>query len=100
MLLNGGVVPNSPTHQRLLSADWIQRMQAPCPLATFYGLLTWLNPQGQTFPGASAQSWFMVGAGGNYVWIDPAHDAVVVVRWLDAAHFGGFVSRVTDVLQR
>ena len=36
----------------------------------------------------------MVGAGGHYVWMDPAHDAVVVVRWLDPAHSAGFVSEV------
>ena len=100
MLLNGGVVQHQGTTQRLLSAEWVERMQAPCPLASFYGLLTWLNPQGQTFPGASPQSWFMVGAGGNYVWIEPAHQAVVVVRWIDAAHFTGFVSRVAEALQR
>jgi hypothetical protein len=52
------------------------------------------------FPAASRESWFMVGAGGNYVWIDPAHDAVVVARWLDSAHAGGFVARVASVLAR
>jgi CubicO group peptidase (beta-lactamase class C family) len=63
-------------------------------------MLTWLNPQGSNFPGTSEQAWFMVGAGGNYVWIEPALDAVVVVRWLDSAHFGGFCERMTQALRQ
>ena len=41
----------------------------------------------------------MVGAGGHYVWVEPALDAVVVVRWLDAAHTPGFMQRATQALQ-
>jgi len=37
----------------------------------------------------------MIGAGGQYVWIDPEREAVVVVRWLQAARAPGFVRRVT-----
>ena len=42
----------------------------------------------------------MVGAGGHYVWIDPALDAVIVVRWLDSAHFDEFTRRMTSALRR
>jgi hypothetical protein len=40
----------------------------------------------------------MVGAGGHLVWIEPAHEAVVVVRWMDPAHSDGFVRRMTAAL--
>ena len=82
----------------LIPASWVQRMQAPCKLAPFYGWLMWLNPGGLTFPGASARSSLMVGAGGHYVWIEPEHDAVVVVRWLDAAGVEGFMRRASVAL--
>ena len=49
---------------------------------------------------ASAESVFMVGAGGNYVWIEPAHAAVIVVRWIDSAHFDEFTRRVSSALRR
>jgi CubicO group peptidase (beta-lactamase class C family) len=88
------------TTQQLVPAAWVDAMTHPCPIAPFYGMLTWLNPQGSNFPGSSPQAWFMVGAGGNYVWIEPEHDAVVVVRWLDSAHFGGFCERVTQALKK
>jgi hypothetical protein len=40
----------------------------------------------------------MVGAGGNYVWIDPERHLVAVVRWIDSAHANGFVKRVMQPL--
>ena len=82
----------------LLPAEWVARMQQPCAIAPFYGRLTWLNRDGAMFPDASPQSWFMVGAGGHYVWMDPAHQAVVVVRWIDPAHSGGFVRLAAQAL--
>jgi len=84
--------------QQIVPAAWVDRMQQPCAVAPFYGWLTWLNRNGAMFADASRESWFMVGAGGNYVWMDPKHQAVVVVRWLDGAAAPGFVSRVARVL--
>ncbi len=40
----------------------------------------------------------MFGAGGHMVWIDPDNEAVIVARWLDAAHSAGFVRRVAQAL--
>jgi CubicO group peptidase (beta-lactamase class C family) len=84
--------------QALVPREWVRRMQQPCAIAPFYGWLTWLNRGGAMFADASPESWFMVGAGGHYVWMDPAHQAVVVVRWLDPAHSPGFVTRVARAL--
>ena len=94
LLLDGGVHQG----QALLPPGWAQRMQQPSAVAPFYGWLTWLNRDGRMFAEASRESFFMVGAGGHYVWVDPAHEAVVVVRWLDPAHSGGFVARVAAAL--
>ena len=62
----------------------------------------WLNPklanEDKNFPGASKHASLMVGAGGHYTWIEPAHDAVIIVRWLDSAHTGGFMQRVAAAL--
>jgi len=40
----------------------------------------------------------MVCAGGNYVWVEPEFDAVVVVRWLDSAHLPDFMTRMREAL--
>jgi len=92
MLLDRGM------HQerQILPRAWVQRMHAPCAVAPFYGWLTWLNRDGRLFAEASRASWFMFGAGGHMVWIDPDNEAVVVARWLDGAHSAGFVRRVAQ----
>jgi len=94
MLLEGGSRGGHP----IVPRDWVREMQQPCAIAPFYGRLTWLNRDGRLFPDASRSSWFMIGAGGNYVWIDPGKEMVAVVRWLDPAHSSAFVSRVASAL--
>ncbi len=95
MLLDGGL----HGHRQVIPRAWVERMQQPCVIAPFYGWLTWLNRDGHLFAEASHTSWFMIGAGGHYVWMDPEHQAVVVVRWIDPARVPGFVARVTRALQ-
>lgn len=99
LLLNNGRWTSGGLTRTLLSGKWLQYMRQPGALAPFYGLLTWLNPGQSTFKAASAESLFMVGAGGNYVWIEPAHQAVVVVRWINPAYFNGFVARIAQALE-
>ena len=61
--------------------------------------LAYMAESGWTlFADASRASWFMFGAGGHMVWIDPDNEAVVVARWLDGAHSAGFVRRVAQSL--
>ncbi|HNN34611.1 MAG TPA: serine hydrolase [Ottowia sp.] len=84
--------------QALLPPGWVQRMRTPCDIAPFYGWLVWLNPQRLAFPAADERAFFMQGAGGHMVWMDPALDAVVVTRWLDPVHAPAFVERVVRAL--
>lgn len=90
LLLDGGL--HGAT--QVVPRAWALRMARPGTIAPFYGWLTWLNPQGRLFAAASSTSTFMIGAGGHYVWVDPERDAVVVVRWLEAAQMDGFVTLV------
>ena len=39
-----------------------------------------------------------MGVGSNVIWIDPALDLVVVVRWIDKPHVDGFFGRVMEAL--
>ena len=96
----GQLMLDAGAHQgrQLIPREWVRRMQVPNAVAPFYGLLTWLNRDGRMFTDASRASWFMFGAGGNAVWIDPDNEMVVVWRWLDGAHSEEFVSRVARAL--
>jgi hypothetical protein len=40
----------------------------------------------------------MIGAGGHYVWVEPALDAVVVLRWLDPTHAAATIQRLAAAL--
>lgn len=99
LVLNGGAIRTGASVRQLIPSAWIARMCTPVAIAPFYGMLVWLNPAGKSFPGASARSVFMVGAGGNYVWLEPEHEAVIVVRWIASGHFDEFARRVTSALR-
>lgn len=97
----GQLVLNGGRHHatQIVPEAWVKRMTEPCAIAPFHGGLMWLNPElanvEKNFPGASKDASFMVGAGGHYIWIEPAHDAVVVVRWLDSAHADEFMTQIS-----
>lgn len=42
----------------------------------------------------------MVGAGGHYVWIEPKHRAVIVVRWLDPDHAPAFIEMLAEAFDQ
>jgi CubicO group peptidase (beta-lactamase class C family) len=94
LVLDGG----AGAGRQLIARDWIAKMKAPSPIAPFYGRLLWLNRDGRAFAGMSTRAAFMVGAGGHYVGMDPALDAVVVLRWLDPAHAGAALQRIGAAL--
>ena len=82
--------------RELISRGWIQEMRRPCPINPQYGLLWWLNTEGASFPGAPASCYAARGAGSNVIFIDPEHDLVVVVRWIDKGAVGPFLRLVLD----
>jgi CubicO group peptidase (beta-lactamase class C family) len=94
MLLNGGAIGA----RQILSSAWIEGMQKPCPLAPYYGYLVWLNHDRKMFPRLPASSYFAVGAGSAFTWIEPERQMVVVVRWLDAAYAEEFFSQLIHAI--
>lgn len=91
LLLDEGVARDG---QRVLSAQWIRDMRKPAPLAPYYGYLVWLNHERKMFPSVPASSYFAVGAGSSFTWIEPERKMVVVVRWIDSAHADEFFGKV------
>ena len=69
-------------------------MFTPSPTNASYGYLWWLNQGPTRRPSAPATSVFALGAGSNIIWIDPDHDLVTVLRWIDGAAVGGFIERL------
>jgi CubicO group peptidase (beta-lactamase class C family) len=80
--------------RRVLSAEWIARMRTPCAIAPFYGYLVWLNQARRIFPSVPESSYFAIGAGSSFTWIEPERRMVVVVRWIDSEHADELFGRV------
>lgn len=107
----GGIWMNTRDHARLgylmlrrgkwgdrqiLSERWIDMALTPTPLRPTYGYLWWLNTGRVRYPNASAESFFALGSGGNMIWVDRAHDLVVVTRWLEPARLNEFIGMVME----
>jgi CubicO group peptidase (beta-lactamase class C family) len=85
--------------RRIISSEWLARMKTPCALAPYYGYLVWLNHERRVFPSVPASSYFGIGAGSAFTWIEPERKMAVVVRWLNSAHadeFFGLVLKAVD----
>jgi len=86
--------------EQILPLGWIKEMVRPCPIAPFYGLMWWLNTGRRQFAAASERSYFALGWGSHIVWIDPDHDLVTVLRWIDRKRASGFVERLLAAIAK
>lgn len=84
--------------RQIVSSEWMRRMRVPCAIAPFYGYLVWLNHERRVFPSLPASSYFAIGAGSSFMWIEPERRMVLVVRWLDPDHADGFFGRVLQAV--
>ena len=80
--------------RQVLPESWVRETFSPSPTNPGYGCLWWLNAGAVRRPAASPSSVFAVGAGNHLIWIDPDHDLVTVLRWIDGAAVGGFRARL------
>lgn len=94
MLLDDGMAQG----KRILSAEWLQEMRQPCGIAPYYGYLIWLNHERKIFPGLPASSYFGIGAGSSFTWVEPERRLVVIVRWLEAAHANDLFAQVLQAV--
>jgi CubicO group peptidase (beta-lactamase class C family) len=84
--------------RQLVPEAWVGESTTPCACNPQYGFMWWLNTGRQRYPEASESSFFAFGAGGNVTWVDPAHDLVAVMRWMDPDAIGAFMGLVTAAL--
>ena len=85
--------------QRILSERYLAKALAPCAQNANYGYMFWLNGPQERAPSAPASSFFLSGAGHNVVWIDPEHDLVAVLRWVQKTKADGVYRRILAALE-
>jgi len=83
--------------RQLVPASWIALAHQPSPTKDDYGLLWWLNTGRKAVPAAPESAYWAAGFGGHYVYIDDAHDLVVVLRW--QKDFPGTMAKILGALR-
>jgi len=85
--------------RQILSDEWVTRALTPTPVQPTYGFMNWfLNTDRKYLPSAPASVFVHVGNGTNVVIVDPEHDLVAVVRWIENGAVDGFVERLLTAL--
>lgn len=70
--------------KRLLSDQWVTQALTPTPAQKTYGYMNWyVNTDQAHLKSAPAKAFTHVGAGNNFIYVDPVNDIVAVVRWMD-----------------
>jgi CubicO group peptidase (beta-lactamase class C family) len=82
--------------RQLLSAAWIKEALQATPVRPDYGFMWWLNTGGEALPAAPESAFYAAGYGGNTIYVDPASQLVVVLRWTPA--LSEVISAVLDAL--
>ena len=81
--------------RQLLSREWVQRALTPTKAQPTYGFMNWfLNTDRKLYPSAPATAFAHIGNGVNMVYVDPEHDLVAVVRWIENREIDGFLARL------
>ena len=82
------------THRRSRTFVPTQRATRECEHNHGYGFMWWLPKS--TTAAAPPTSFMARGAGGNYIYIDPASDVVIVARW--CSDRDGLIDKVLDAI--
>jgi hypothetical protein len=85
--------------RQLLSEQWMRMAQTPTGGQSPYGFINYqLNTDRKQLPSAPPTAYMHNGNGLNMIYVDPEHDLVAVVRWIDNAAADGFVKRLIAAL--
>jgi CubicO group peptidase (beta-lactamase class C family) len=81
--------------RQILSEEWVRHALTPTQAQPTYGYMNWfLNTDRKLLVSAPATAFVHLGNGTNAIYVDPEHDLVVVVRWIENDQLDGFVQRV------
>lgn len=85
--------------KQLLSEEWIKRSLTPTTAKTDYGYMNWfLNTDQKFLPSAPATAFTHVGNGNNLVYVDPEHELVAVIRWIDGRAQDAVIKKILEAI--
>ncbi|MBK5279657.1 MAG: serine hydrolase, partial [Bacteroidia bacterium] len=81
--------------KQLISNQWVDWALTPTSAQPSYGFMNWfLNTDKKYLPSAPITAFTHIGNGTNMIYVDPEHDLVAVVRWIDNKSLNGFVEKL------
>lgn len=87
-------------HQ-LLSEKWVQQSLTPTTANPQYGYMNWfLNTGRKLLPSAPEQAFAHIGNGTNVIYVDPVHQLVAVIRWIENNAMDGVVKLLLEAVER
>lgn len=85
--------------QQLLSENWVKQSLTPTVPKTDYGYMNWfLNTGRKMLPSAPETAFTHVGNGNNLIYVDPEHELVAVIRWIDGRSQDGVIGKIIESL--
>jgi hypothetical protein len=85
--------------KQLISEEWVKQALTPTAAEPTYGYMNWfLNTNHKLLPSAPATSFVHLGNGSNLIYVDPEHQLVAVVRWIEHQSMDGMVKRILDAI--
>jgi CubicO group peptidase (beta-lactamase class C family) len=87
--------------RQLLSEQWVAQSLTPTTAEPTYGYMTWfLNTDRKLLPDAPAGAFVHIGNGTNFIYVDPGHDLVAVVRWIENKSMNDMVRKILDAIKQ
>jgi len=85
---------------QLISEQWVRQALTPTPAQPTYGYMNWfLNTDHKLLPSAPATAFVHIGNGTNMIYVDPEHDLVAVVRWIENSAMDGMVKQLLNAIK-
>ncbi|MBS1661724.1 MAG: serine hydrolase [Bacteroidetes bacterium] len=87
--------------KQLISEAWVKQSLTPTGAQPTYGYMNWfLNTDKKLMPNAPATSFVHIGNGANLIYVDPEHDLVAVIRWIESNAMDPMVKHILDALPK
>jgi CubicO group peptidase (beta-lactamase class C family) len=84
---------------QLLSEQWVKQALTPTAANTTYGYMNWfLNTDHKMAAKAPVTAFIHIGNGTNLIYVDPEHDLVAVIRWIENKPMGDMIGKILEAL--
>jgi CubicO group peptidase (beta-lactamase class C family) len=86
--------------KQLIPEEWVKQALTPTSAEPTYGYMNWfLNTDHVLLPSAPLTAFVHLGNGSNLIYVDPEHQLVAVVRWIEHKSLDGMIKHILDAIK-